>query len=369
MAGTMAAPSRQRPSILILCLGLLGLCTEGGISQGVCSSDPRGVAVLYRSAGGVRPGRLELMRSYARTLRGHADFWIQYDRSCPKHSQVDRVAKCRRVAIAATAELRDFARDTPNLRVHFTTTFQALRDYPALASNWTAGERFTTWGDPPGRTQHELFVLAWWLETGAEARYNAVWVVEDDVRYGGNVAEFVATHERLHGPCGTEGRVDYAGGQFKPTAEATGSSYLRAQWLHWQKRNSVSREFSRSVPVSNWIRKVEYVEKYSARMLSILHGAIERGAFAFGEFFVSSLCALHAPDCAMLDIACCPPSAEWEYLKHCDFAGLPKGRPRAEVVDCVALRTRHWVDRIKPEYWTTRRLNTSRRWYHPVKWR
>ncbi|KAG8468400.1 hypothetical protein KFE25_013483 [Diacronema lutheri] len=309
------------------------------------------------------------MRSYASSMDGIGDFWIQYDRSCPEHSHIDRVAKCLRIAAAAIAELRGFELDVRNSQLQVTSTVQVLRGFPALRANWSEGERFSTWGDRLGRTQHEVFVLSWWRAVDAAAKYNAVWVVEDDVRYGGPVSEFLAEHERRHGPCGTEGAVDYVGAQFKPTFEATGSAYLRAQWAHWTKRASVSAEFERTVPVDKWVRKVEYLEKYGARMLDIIDAALQRGCFAFGEFFASSLCAAQPTGaCAMHDIACCPPTSEHEYLKHCNYVGLPQGTPRAQVRDCVALRTRHWVDRIKRDEWDSRGYNTSRRWHHPIKW-
>lgn len=348
-------------------LTLLLLNMAGGGGVGLGCHDARPPAFLFRAAGFIGPSRLQLMRSYASSLEGAVDFWVQFDRSCPQRSR--RTDKCARIAAASVAELRALALGAPRVQLHVTSEGQVLRHFPALAANWTDGENFRAWGDGLGRTQHELFVLAWWLEAGGAAKYNAVWVVEDDVRYGGDVRPFILGHERLHGPCGSGGGVDYVGAQFKPTYEGTGSRYLRKQWHHWRKRLSVSREFEASVPRAKWVRKVEYVEKYGGRLLHILHAALLRGCFAFGEFLASSLCAAQpAGACTMLDIACCPPTADHEYLAHCTRTGLPLGAPRERVTGCVALQEMHWVERISREFWDARRLNASGRWHHPLKW-
>lgn len=94
------------------------------------------------------------------------------------------------------------------------------------------------------------------------------------------------------------------------------------------------------------MRKVEYVEKYGARLLHALHVAMLNGTYAFGEFFASSVCAAAPAWCTMLDIACCPPTSEHEYLRHCTYTGLPRAKRKEDVVHCVALRVKHWVDRI-----------------------
>ncbi|KAJ1637680.1 hypothetical protein T492DRAFT_950150 [Pavlovales sp. CCMP2436] len=381
---------RSRPWGMALLLmsavhGLMLLCLAGSRTEALADTaalvvasarpppascadaDRRGVALMLRAAGAVRPGRWELLRAYAANTDGIADFWIQFDKSCPELSQIDRVAKCKRVAITTVSELRAFELDVKNVQLQVTSEAKVLRAFPALRGNWSEGERFRAWGSGLGRTQHELYVLHWWLEADAASKYNAVWVVEDDVRYGGEVGAFVRGHERLHGPCGTSGSVDYVGAQFKPTFEATGSTYLKSNWLHWTKQAHVSREFAHMIPVTRWVRKVEYVEKYSSRMLKLLHAALQRGCFAYGEFFASSLCAAQpAGECNMMDLACCPPTADHEYMKQCDYMGLPHAAPGT--VDCVALQTRHWVDRIKREEWDAKRLNTTRRWHHPIKW-
>lgn len=354
---TMAAGKAGFITLLLL-VGARALC-----------GDTRPVALLLRIAGTVRPARYEVMRSYASSTDGIGDFWIQYDRSCPEQSHVDRATKCVRIATAAVAELRGFELDVRNVQLHVTSTVQVLRGFPALSGNWTSGEKFHSWGGLLGRTQHELFVLAWWREVRGATRYNAVWVAEDDVRYGGDVGAFLARHEKVHGPCGTDGAADYVGSQFMPTYEATGSDFLRNRWLHWKKREKVSAEFARAIPVARWVRKVEYIEKYGERVLQVLDAALQRGSFAFGEFFASSLCAAAQPaNCFMLDIACCPPTATHEFLRHCTHMGLPLAVPKAQVRDCVALGTRHWIDRIKQEDWEGRRYNESQRWYHPLKW-
>mmetsp|Transcript_11574 Transcript_11574/g.34347 ORF Transcript_11574/g.34347 Transcript_11574/m.34347 type:complete len:356 (-) Transcript_11574:143-1210(-) len=352
-----------RPATVGALCALMSCVTAQGGDAG-CGG--KGVAVLVRCAGTLRESRLSLLAAYAADLRGVADVWVQYDTTCGSFARVSRAAKCRRLSTQGEANLTFLASRHANLQVHVTNTTAVLEAFPQIAANWADGERFREWGDL-GRQQHETFVASWWRSTSASARYHSVWVLEDDVRFGGSVRDFVLRHEADHGPC-SPAHVHYAAAQFKPTFEATGSVYLQSQWMHWTKASRASAPFRAAVPQSAWVRKVEYVEKMSDRVVALVEVALHAGQFAFGEFFVSSLCRARGAWCTMLDIACCPPTASFEYLKQCTYSGLPSGVPKHAVRDCVALRVKHWVERITREAWVQRGMNGTNRWQHPIKW-
>lgn len=328
---------------------------------------PRGIALLLRTAGRLMRTRADLLKQYAADLQGVASFWVQYDTTCAPSTRINRRGKCVAVRRAALSNLTALERSTANLRLHITNSSAVIKAFPFLSANWYRRERITEWGDNPGRQQHELFLLAWWLGVNGSASYRAVWLLEDDVRFGGSVAGFVLAQEGgatascdAHGP-------DYAGSEFKPTFEGSGSTYLREQWRHWTKGAHFTRAFARTIPREQWVRKVEYVERYSARLLGHLLVLINNGSLAFGEFFASSACRAVAW-CSMRDLACCPPTKDFAYGRHCDAAGLPWGTDPAEVRNCVQLSRRHWNERISPEAWHGA-LASSERWVHPVKWR
>lgn len=266
---------------------------------------------MVRTSGPLAQGRYHELQAVARDLEGHADFWVQYD--VGQHNG----STSRQAAALRAASVR-----VPNFRVHVTSTPDVVRAFRFLHGNWLSGEALHSWGNL-GRQQHETFVLAWWrgLPPGT---YDSVWVVEDDVRFGGNVSRFLAAMDSQHGRCAPK-PADYAGAELKPSFERSGSAYLRRQWHNWDKARFISHAFDERVPMLHRVRKVEYVEKYSARLLATLAEALADGVFAFGELFASSLCSA-APWCRLVDIACCPPTSSWEYLKHCKYSGLPRGR-------------------------------------------
>ena len=146
---------------------------------------------------------------------------------------------------------------------------------------------------------HEPSIVLWW-ESNRHADIKSVWVIEDDVVYGGRPAEFFSRYadsqadmisyfRPFYSDCLFGARMRIGGMWPEPPAgygPARCSQYLADTALD-----------SRGA----WpIHHFEHVVRFSAGLLGLLGVALDSGMIAHGEHFASSLCALH--NCSTLDL-------------------------------------------------------------------
>ena len=104
-----------------------------------------------------------------------------------------------------------------------------------------------------------------------------VWVIEDDARYSGDVAEFFA--------------------KYQGKGEDLVSAYIGPPEASWPS----TAEESWDVPRDDVVAKVEHVERFSRKLLDEMLDLAELSVVGMGELFASTVCA-HLKWCTIADL-------------------------------------------------------------------
>ena len=348
--------------------------------------------------------KLNLIEEYATALDGVAQFWVHYDST----------STSSKVATKALSAIRSKAREIENLHLFVYNSSVVKSTYPT-GTCFLVEDREIPW------SMHEPCIMAWLVSIGmfastpdrklanetcssqAGSAIDYVWVMEDDTKFAGDVAEFVEFYKtgtlwavtlihnslttpnlnrricriRSHWSSSHRGRkiLGYVIGassplSYSPSFCATGNygqrtaqwdrhiSGLQAadpEWLethHPADKNMM--KFERSI--GRWQKGAypsrafmiaEHIMRFSSRLLCSVHQSMTRNEMVWGEALTTTLCA----------------SSRWCSVRDISDDGFVP--PSQATLDWT-----EWYTRITNESWGPMLNNcyTKNKWYHATKW-
>lgn len=125
---------------------------------------------------------------------------------------------------------------------------------------------------------HVEAILLWWARTcGTSEEPSAVWIVEDDAGYSGDLVAFLRS-------------MECEGSKVRNADLVTHG--LRRVEESWVWRDTGSPAFLQLAPRTRRLRCAEHLQRMSARLLRALHDYCLQGVSAWSEMSVPTLCSL-----------------------------------------------------------------------------